>query len=170
MEHAEGCLATKCNGVPSAFHNLIIKGVSSAFTRPFFITLVTFARPDEAQRYAAGYSPLGTSCISPASKRIFGGRHVIAVGSEFSCRQPAFQSRLDAVGGYVGRHTYEQDMASRAGLAEKDRRDLADMASGQDADVRALHQRWLESQEAIAIRKEEIDEAYRVRNRGWERG
>ncbi len=68
-------------------------------------------------------------------------------------------------GGYVGRHTYEQDMASRAGLAEKDRRDLTDMATGQDADVRELHQRWLESKEAIAIRKEEIAEAYRVRNR-----
>ena len=68
-------------------------------------------------------------------------------------------------GGSVGRHTYEQDMARRAGLAEKDRRDLTDMATRQDADVRELHQRWLESKEAIAIRKEEIAEAYRVRNR-----
>ena len=41
-------------------------------------------------------------------------------------------------GGYVDRKTFDQDMASRAGLADKARRDLADMARP-DADVADLH-------------------------------
>jgi hypothetical protein len=41
-------------------------------------------------------------------------------------------------GGYVDRRTYDQDMASRAALADKARRDLADMARP-DADVADLN-------------------------------
>ncbi len=66
-------------------------------------------------------------------------------------------------GGFVGRETYERDMASRGALAEKDRQDLADMASRQNADVGETYERWQESKDAIAIRKIQVDEAHRVK-------
>lgn len=50
-------------------------------------------------------------------------------------------------GGYVERKTYEQDMASRAALAEKDRRDFDEMARGPDADVAELHRKIAETRQ-----------------------
>ena len=49
-------------------------------------------------------------------------------------------------GGYVERKTYDQDMASRAALAEKDRRDLADMQQP-DADVAELQRKIAETRQ-----------------------
>jgi hypothetical protein len=47
--------------------------------------------------------------------------------------------------GYVGRDTYEQDHAQATRMADKARRDLADMAAGPDADIAELHRKIAET-------------------------
>ena len=47
--------------------------------------------------------------------------------------------------GYVGRETWEQDRAQATLLADKARRDLADMARGPDADIAELHRKIAET-------------------------
>jgi hypothetical protein len=47
--------------------------------------------------------------------------------------------------GYVGRETYDQDRAQATLLADKARRDLADMTAGPDADIAELHRKIAET-------------------------